>query len=70
MVLAVCLPICLSVCVCFHLLLHCRWLDEGEDDGKIVREVKVQDEYMDDILSKRNVSCCWQCTFQEICSLK
>ncbi|XP_070194990.1 lipoxygenase homology domain-containing protein 1-like isoform X2 [Littorina saxatilis] len=31
-----------------------RWLDEAEDDGKIVRELKVQDEYMDDILSKRN----------------
>ncbi|XP_012939779.1 lipoxygenase homology domain-containing protein 1 isoform X2 [Aplysia californica] len=31
-----------------------RWLDEGEDDGKIVRELKVQDEYMDDILEKRN----------------
>ena len=35
--------------------LCCRWLDEGEDDGKIVREIKVQDEYMDDILAKRNV---------------
>ena len=33
-----------------------RWLDEGEDDGKIVRELRVQDEYMDDILEKRNVS--------------
>jgi hypothetical protein len=33
-----------------------RWLDEGEDDGKIVREIRVQDEYMDDILEKRNVS--------------
>ena len=33
----------------------CRWLDEGEDDGKIVRELRVQDEYMDDILEKRNV---------------
>ena len=32
-----------------------RWLDEGEEDGKIVRELKVQDEYMDDILEKRNV---------------
>ena len=32
-----------------------RWLDEGEDDGKIVRELRVQDEYMDDILEKRNV---------------
>ncbi|KAK3777632.1 hypothetical protein RRG08_021747 [Elysia crispata] len=31
-----------------------RWLDEGEDDGKIVRELKVQDEYLDDILEKRN----------------
>ncbi|KAK7503970.1 hypothetical protein BaRGS_00004702, partial [Batillaria attramentaria] len=31
-----------------------KWLDEGEDDGKIVREIKVQDEYMDDILAKRN----------------
>lgn len=36
--------------------LYSRWLDEGEDDGKIVRELKVQDEYMDDILEKRNVS--------------
>jgi len=34
---------------------YARWLDEGEDDGKIVRELKVQDEYMDDILEKRNV---------------
>ena len=33
-----------------------RWLDEGEDDHKIVRELRVQDEYMDDILEKRNVS--------------
>lgn len=33
-----------------------RWLDEGQDDGKIVRELKVQEEYMDDILEKRNVS--------------
>ncbi|KAK3092113.1 hypothetical protein FSP39_025311 [Pinctada imbricata] len=31
-----------------------KWLDEGEDDGKIVRELKLQDEYMDDILEKRN----------------
>ncbi|KAL3869892.1 hypothetical protein ACJMK2_042519 [Sinanodonta woodiana] len=31
-----------------------KWLDEGEDDGKIVRELKVQDEYMDDVLEKRN----------------
>ncbi|XP_060083246.1 lipoxygenase homology domain-containing protein 1-like [Ylistrum balloti] len=31
-----------------------KWLDEGEDDGKIVRELKVQEEYMDDILEKRN----------------
>jgi hypothetical protein len=30
-------------------------LDEGEDDGKIVRELKIQEEYMDDILEKRNV---------------
>ena len=37
------------------LFLVCRWLDEGEDDGKIVRELRVQDEYMDDILEKRNV---------------
>ncbi|CAG5116252.1 unnamed protein product, partial [Candidula unifasciata] len=32
-----------------------RWLDEGEDDGKIVRELKVQDDYLEDILEKRNV---------------
>ncbi|XP_071154983.1 lipoxygenase homology domain-containing protein 1-like isoform X1 [Mytilus edulis] len=31
-----------------------KWLDEGEDDGKIVRELKIQEEYMDDILEKRN----------------
>ncbi|XP_059163011.1 lipoxygenase homology domain-containing protein 1-like [Physella acuta] len=31
-----------------------RWLDAGEDDGKIVRELKVQDDYMEDILEKRN----------------
>lgn len=37
-------------------LFTCRWLDEGQDDGKIVRELKVQEEYMDDILEKRNVS--------------
>ena len=35
---------------------YLRWLDEGEDDGKIVRELKIQEEYMDDILEKRNVS--------------
>lgn len=32
-----------------------RWLDDGEDDGKVVRELKAQDEYMADILEKRNV---------------
>ncbi|KAI8774235.1 lipoxygenasey domain-containing protein 1 [Biomphalaria glabrata] len=31
-----------------------RWLDSGEDDGKIVRELKVQDDYLEDILEKRN----------------
>ncbi|CAL1540914.1 unnamed protein product [Lymnaea stagnalis] len=31
-----------------------RWLDAGEDDGKIVRELKVMDDYMEDILEKRN----------------
>ncbi|ESO92329.1 hypothetical protein LOTGIDRAFT_121069, partial [Lottia gigantea] len=31
-----------------------RWLDEGEDDGKIVREIQAQEEYMGDILEKRN----------------
>ncbi|XP_048764444.2 lipoxygenase homology domain-containing protein 1-like isoform X2 [Ostrea edulis] len=36
-------------------VFHCgKWLDEGQDDGKIVRELKVQEEYMDDILEKRN----------------
>ncbi|XP_048249875.1 lipoxygenase homology domain-containing protein 1-like isoform X2 [Haliotis rufescens] len=34
---------------------HCnKWLDEGEDDGKIVRELRVQNDYTDDILEKRN----------------
>ena len=33
----------------------CRWLDEGEDDGKIVRELRAQEEYVDDIMEKRNV---------------
>lgn len=37
------------------LLFVFRWLDEGEDDGKIVRELKIQDDYMEDILEKRNV---------------
>ncbi|XP_055956181.1 lipoxygenase homology domain-containing protein 1 [Patella vulgata] len=31
-----------------------KWLDEGEDDGKIVREIQAQEEYMGDILEKRN----------------
>ncbi|KAH3831729.1 hypothetical protein DPMN_104999, partial [Dreissena polymorpha] len=36
-------------------VFHCgKWLDEGEDDGKIVRELRIQDEYMDDILEKRH----------------
>ncbi|XP_052774352.1 lipoxygenase homology domain-containing protein 1-like isoform X2 [Mya arenaria] len=36
-------------------VFHCgKWLDEGEDDGKIVRELRAQDEYMDDILEKRH----------------
>ncbi|KAJ8306151.1 hypothetical protein KUTeg_016696 [Tegillarca granosa] len=36
-------------------LFYCgKWLDEGEDDGKIVRELKVQEEYIDDIIEKRN----------------
>ncbi|KAL4236123.1 retinal rod cell development [Mactra antiquata] len=38
-----------------EFIFYCgKWLDEGEDDGKIVRELRVQDEYMDDILEKRN----------------
>lgn len=41
-----------NLTLCFY---YFRWLDEGEDDGKIVRELKIQEEYMDDILEKRNV---------------
>lgn len=40
----------------YSIWLYYRWLDEGEDDGKIVRELSMQDGYMDDILAKRNVS--------------
>ncbi|XP_074641254.1 lipoxygenase homology domain-containing protein 1-like [Tubulanus polymorphus] len=29
-----------------------RWLDEGEDDGKLVRELKVQEEYMQDHIER------------------
>lgn len=38
----------------FCYIVH-RWLDEGEGDGKIAREIKVQDEYIEDILEKKNV---------------
>ena len=42
--------------VIYHLLLFVfRWLDEGEDDGKIVRELKLQEEYNMDQLEKARV---------------
>ena len=38
------------------LFLPTRWLDEGEDDGKIVRELKLEKEFRRDLLEKQYVS--------------
>ena len=37
--------------ICFY-----RWLDEDEDDGKIVRELRVQEEYATDLIEKTLVN--------------
>ena len=40
----------------FDYVFDCRrWLDEGEDDGKIVRELKILDEYVGDKIEKQLV---------------
>ena len=36
--------------------LTCRWLDEGEDDGKIIRDLKIQGEFSTDQVEKARVS--------------
>lgn len=33
-----------------------RWLDVGEDDGKIERELKLEKEFRKDLLEKQYVS--------------
>ena len=34
----------------------CRWLDEAEDDGKIIRDLKIQGEFSTDQVEKSRVS--------------
>ena len=50
----------LSGRICFVCGVPARWLDEGEEDGKIVRELKPHEEYNTDILEKQRV-CIVQC---------